>query len=98
MLDPMSWTIEQVLALATDASSAKSGKDLSAPGKWLTLGANDACVWATIQGSGPSKAGYRTLAGRAGDYRHPGAWLLGACPNEKLLSVGRDDFLHGTSG
>lgn len=54
----MSWTIEQVLALAPDASSAKSGKDLSASRKWLTLGANDACVWGTIQGSG--KDAYQT--------------------------------------
>src|SRR5262245_33757512 len=48
----MSWTIEQVLALAPDTSSAKSGKDLSAVRKWLTLGANTACAWGTIQGSG----------------------------------------------
>lgn len=48
----MAWTSEQVLALAPDPSSAKSGKDLSAPRKWKTLGANDACAWGTIQGSG----------------------------------------------
>jgi hypothetical protein len=48
----MPWTVEQVLALAPDASSAKSGKDLSAARKWKTLGANDACAWGTIQGSG----------------------------------------------
>lgn len=48
----MSWTAEQVLALAPDASSAKSGRDLSAPRKWATLGANPACAWGTIHGSG----------------------------------------------
>jgi len=48
----MSWTTEQVLALAPDASSAKSGKDLAAARKWSTLGADDACAWGTIQGSG----------------------------------------------
>jgi hypothetical protein len=48
----MAWTTEQVLALAPDASSAKAGKDLSAPRKWKTLGANAACAWGTFQGSG----------------------------------------------
>src|SRR5260370_35943226 len=48
----MPWTPEQVLALAPDAPSAKSGKDLSVPRKWKTLGADEACAWGTIQGSG----------------------------------------------
>jgi hypothetical protein len=48
----MPWTTEQILALAPDASSAKSGKDNCAPRKWKTLGMNDACVWGEIQGSG----------------------------------------------
>ncbi|MDB6068039.1 MAG: zinc finger, domain protein [Pedosphaera sp.] len=48
----MPWTPEQVLALAPDAPSAKSGKDLSASRKWKTLGADEACAWGTIQGSG----------------------------------------------
>ncbi|HEX5000390.1 MAG TPA: SWIM zinc finger family protein [Terriglobia bacterium] len=48
----MTWNVEQVLALAPDASSAKSGKDLSVARKWLTLGADDACAWGTLQGSG----------------------------------------------
>lgn len=43
---------EQVLALAPDASSAKSGKDLSSARKWRTLGADRSCAWGTIQGSG----------------------------------------------
>jgi hypothetical protein len=48
----MPWTTEQVLALAPDASSAKSGKELSVPRKWKSLGADEACAWGTIQGSG----------------------------------------------
>jgi hypothetical protein len=48
----MPWTLEQVLALAPDASSAKAGKDLATPRKWVTLGANDTCAWGAIQGSG----------------------------------------------
>ena len=50
----MPWTTEQVLALAPDASSAKSGKDNCAPRKWKTLGMNESCVWGSIQGSGQS--------------------------------------------
>lgn len=48
----MPWTTEQVLALAPDASSVKSGKDLAVPRKWKTLGFDEACAWGTIQGSG----------------------------------------------
>lgn len=47
-----SFTPDQVLALAPDPGSAKSGKDLAAARKWATLGANDRCAWGTIQGSG----------------------------------------------
>src|SRR5688572_4958152 len=54
----MPWTIDQILALAPDPSSAKSGRDLSVARKWLTLGANAVCVWGTMQGSG--KAPYQT--------------------------------------
>lgn len=48
----MPWTADQILALAPDASSAKSGKDLSPPRKWKTLGSNALCAWGSIQGSG----------------------------------------------
>lgn len=48
----MPWTTEQVLALAPDAASAKSGKDHAVPRKWKTLGMNEVCVWGAIQGSG----------------------------------------------
>jgi hypothetical protein len=60
----MAWTTEQVLALAPDAASAKSGKDLSTPRKWASLGANDACAWGSIQGSG--KDPYKTSIDLAG--------------------------------
>src|SRR5215469_4565446 len=60
----MPWTTEQVLALAPDASSAKSGKDLAAPRKWLTLGSNDTCAWGSIQGSGQNP--YQTSIDLAG--------------------------------
>ena len=51
-IQKMPWSVEQVLALAPDASSVKSGKDLASPRKWKTLGLNDACAWGSIQGSG----------------------------------------------
>lgn len=60
----MPWTTEQVLALAPDAGSAKSGKDLAAPRKWLTLGANEVCAWGSVQGSG--KDPYQTSIDLAG--------------------------------
>jgi hypothetical protein len=47
-----SWTQEQILALAPDASSAKSGRDLAAARKWVLLGANEAAAWGLCQGSG----------------------------------------------
>lgn len=48
----MNFTQEQILALAPDASSAKSGKDLATPRKWVTLGGDDAVLWGECQGSG----------------------------------------------
>lgn len=60
----MAWNVEQVLALAPDASSAKSGKDLSAPRKWKSLGMSATCAWGTLQGSG--KEPYQTCIDLAG--------------------------------
>lgn len=50
----MPWTSEQVTALAPDASSAKSGRDLASARKWSTLGTDGTCAWGTILGSGKS--------------------------------------------
>lgn len=52
------WTAEQILALAPDASSAKNGKDLATPRKWVSLGQNEQAVWGECQGSG--KTPYQT--------------------------------------
>lgn len=43
---------EQVLAMAPDESSKKSGKELSNPSKWVSKGANEAALWGECQGSG----------------------------------------------
>ena len=46
------WTPEQVLALAPDAASAKSGRELSQARKWLNPGYTDQVLWGELQGSG----------------------------------------------
>ena len=47
----MELTVDQVLMLAPDASSAASGKKLSKPGPWKNLGRTTAAVWGECQGS-----------------------------------------------
>ena len=48
----MNLTEEQILALAPDDSSKKSGKDLANPSKWVSKGFNDQALWGECQGSG----------------------------------------------
>lgn len=48
----MTFTTEQILALAPDASSAKAGQGLAAPRHWVTLGSEEKAVWGECQGSG----------------------------------------------
>jgi len=55
---PTTWSSEQILQLAPDTSSAKAGRDLAAPRKWVTLGYTEAAVWGECQGS--SKTPYQT--------------------------------------
>ncbi|AFY58723.1 SWIM zinc finger-containing protein [Rivularia sp. PCC 7116] len=52
------WTQEQILALAPDASSAKNGRALATSRKWSSLGCNEKAAWGDCQGSG--KNPYRT--------------------------------------
>ncbi|HEY9784704.1 MAG TPA: SWIM zinc finger family protein [Candidatus Obscuribacterales bacterium] len=49
---PFNLTVDQVIAMAPDAASAKSGKDLASPRKWASLGCNEDCAWGECQGSG----------------------------------------------
>lgn len=53
-----SYSQEEVLALAPDASSVKSGKELSSERKWQNLGSDGSAIWGECQGSGanPYKA------------------------------------------
>ncbi|NNJ13274.1 SWIM zinc finger family protein [Chloroflexales bacterium ZM16-3] len=55
---PPSLTTDHVLSLAPDAASAKSGKSLSSPRSWLSLGQHDQALWGECQGSG--REPYRT--------------------------------------
>ncbi len=48
----MDWTVDQVLALAPDAASAKAGKTLAVARKWNSLGRTERAVWGECQGSG----------------------------------------------
>jgi len=48
------YTSEQVLALAPDAGSQKSGQDLANTRKWRTIAMDDAAIWGECQGSGGS--------------------------------------------
>ncbi|WP_217606486.1 SWIM zinc finger family protein [Chitinophaga sp. GbtcB8] len=57
----MQLTEEQILALAPDESSKKSGKDLANPAKWVTKGVNEAALWGECQGSGSKP--YQTQVG-----------------------------------
>lgn len=54
----MPWTADQILTLAPDASSAKSGRDLASPRKWQALGTDGVLAWGHCQGSG--KLPYQT--------------------------------------
>lgn len=46
------WTAEQILALAPDASSAKNAQGLATLRKWSNLGKNEQALWGECQGSG----------------------------------------------
>lgn len=54
----MSYTPEQIIALAPDAPSAKAGRGLASARKWGGRGCDEHAVWGECQGSG--KDPYRT--------------------------------------
>jgi hypothetical protein len=49
---PAALSTDDVLRLAPDASSAKSGQDLAHARKWVSTGRDDAALWGECQGSG----------------------------------------------
>ena len=70
------WTSEQVLALAPDKGSIKSGRALANSGKWVSLGRSEEAVWGECKGSG--KKSYRTRI----DLREPA--FRCTCPSRKF--------------
>ena len=48
----MTFSEEQIIALAPDAASIKSGRDLANAAKWGLRGASDKALWGECQGSG----------------------------------------------
>ncbi|RIH78423.1 hypothetical protein Mterra_03668 [Calidithermus terrae] len=76
----LSWTPDQVLSLAPDGSSAKSGRELSSPAKWVSFArsADEGALWGECQGSG--KLPYQTqidLSGSAPTFKC-------TCPSRKF--------------
>ncbi len=51
-ISPLNLTEDQILTLAPDEASKKSGKDLSSPAKWVSKGVNEFALWGEAQGSG----------------------------------------------
>ncbi|HEX5889724.1 MAG TPA: SWIM zinc finger family protein, partial [Pyrinomonadaceae bacterium] len=48
----MNYSVEQIIALAPDAASAKAGRSLATPGKWQNVGQDERALWGECQGSG----------------------------------------------
>lgn len=68
---------DQVMALAPDPGSAKSGRDLAHPRKWVSHGSNTDAVWGECQGSGARP--YQTCI----DFRAELAFKC-SCPSRKF--------------
>lgn len=70
------WSVEQVAALAPDASSLAAGRKLAGPSPWSQTGASAAALWGLCQGSG--KTPYATVVDLGGPaYRC-------SCPSRKF--------------
>src|SRR5215470_5293527 len=72
----MSWTTEQVLALAPDPSSAKAGRELASERRWVSLGRSETALWGECKGSAAQP--YRTQI----DLQEPA--FKCSCPSRKF--------------
>lgn len=72
----MQLTMEGVLALAPDDSSAKAARGLTSPAKWPLLGADERAAWGECQGSGSKP--YQTQV----DFNGPA--FRCSCPSRKF--------------
>src|SRR5688572_31055250 len=72
----MNWTVDQILALAPDPQSAKTGSSLATLRKWDRLGRNSQALWGECQGSGAKP--YQTVI----DLNEPA--FKCSCPSRKF--------------
>lgn len=72
----MDITVDAVLAMAPDEASVRAARSLASPGKWQTLGFDDAAAWGLCQGSGSKP--YQTKVDLSGPV------CSCSCPSRKL--------------
>ena len=72
----MDITVDAVLAMAPDEASVKAARGLASPGKWQTLGCDDAAAWGLCQGSGSKPYQVRVDAS--------GPVATCSCPSRKI--------------
>ncbi|WP_295636795.1 SWIM zinc finger family protein [uncultured Mailhella sp.] len=72
----MDITVDAVLAMAPDEASVRAARSLASPGKWQTLGFDDAAVWGLCQGSGSKP--YQTKVDLSGPV------CSCSCPSRKI--------------
>ena len=72
----MNYSVEQIIALAPDAASAKAGRSLATGSKWQNVGQDERAVWGECQGSGAKP--YQTVI----DLTEPA--FKCSCPSRKF--------------
>ena len=69
------WSIEQVESVAPSAAAVTAAQPLASPSRWTGLGADNAALWGSCQGSGSEP--YDTMV----DHQHVG--FTCTCPSRK---------------
>lgn len=72
----MNYSVEQIIALAPDAASAKAGRSLATASKWRNVGQDGRALWGECQGSGAKP--YQTVI----DLNEPA--FKCSCPSRKF--------------
>ena len=72
----MNYSVEQIIALAPDAASAKAGRSLATASKWQNVGQDERALWGECQGSGTKP--YQTVI----DLSEPA--FKCSCPSRKF--------------
>jgi len=76
MAGGMNYSVEQIIALAPDAASAKAGRSLATASKWQNVGQDERALWGECQGSGAKP--YQTVI----DLSEPA--FKCSCPSRKF--------------